>query len=459
MSAMPSLDEERLKALAAAFSGLLLRPGDVGYDEARRVHNGLIDKRPALIARCLGTSDIIGAVGFARENGLEVSVRGGGHNVGGRAVTNGGVMIDLALMKGVHVDPAARTVRAQGGVTWGEFNRDTAVHGLATTGGVISTTGIAGLTLGGGLGWLMGSHGLVVDNLVSVELVTAAGEVLNAGAGQHPDLFWALRGGGGNFGVAASFEYTLHPLREVYGGLVAYPFSAAKEALRFYGKFTASVPDELSVFAGLVHAPDGSGVPLVAFIICHAGAPKRAEADLRPLLGFGSPILTQVGPIPYPAMNMMLDAAYPKGALNYWKASFLRALDGAAIDTMVDRFAACPSPMSGIVLEHFHGAVTRVGVSDTAVPYRDTGFNLVLTSVWTDPATTNANITWTRATYDALAPHFAAKRYVNYLGDDEGGDAVHAAYGPNYARLAQVKRKYDPGNLFRLNQNIAPAVA
>jgi len=458
MSAM-AIDEDRLKALVATFSGALLRPGDGGYEEARRIHNGLIDKRPALIARCLGTSDIIGAVGFARESGLEVSVRGGGHNIGGRAVTNGGVMIDLALMKGVHVDPTARTVRAQGGVTWREFNSETAVHGLATTGGVISTTGIAGLTLGGGLGWLMGSHGLSVDNLLSVELVTAAGEVINASAAHHPDLFWALRGGGGNFGVAASFEYRLHPLREVYGGLIAYPLPAAKEALRFYSKFTASVPDELSVFAGLVHAPDGSGVPLVAFVICHAGPAKRAEADLRPLLAFGSPIMTQVGPMPYPAINMMLDAAYPRGALNYWKASFLRALDGAAIDTMVDRFATCPSPMSSIVIEHFHGAVTRVGVSDTAVPYRDTGFNLVLTSVWTDPTTTDANIAWTRATYDALTPHFAARRYVNYLGDDEAGDAVHAAYGPNYARLAQVKRKYDPNNLFRLNQNITPAVA
>lgn len=459
MSAMPSLDQERLKALAAAFSGMLLRPGEGGYDESRRVHNGLIDKRPALIARCLGTSDIIAALGFARESGLEVSVRGGGHNIGGRAVTNGGVMVDLSLMKGVHVDPATRSVRAQGGVTWREFNRETAVHGLATTGGVISTTGIAGLTLGGGLGWLMGSHGLAVDNLLSVELVTAAGEVINAGAGQHPDLFWALRGGGGNFGVAASFEYKLHPLREVYGGLVAHPLSAAKEAIRFYGKFTESVPDDLSVFAGLVHAPDGSGVPLVAFIICHAGAPKRAEADLRPLLGFGSPVMTQVGPMPYPAINMMLDGAFPKGALNYWKASFLRALDGAAIDTVVDCFAACPSPMSGIVFEHFHGAVTRVGVSDTAVSIRDPGFNLVITSVWTDPTTTDPNIAWTRATYDAMAPHFAARRYSNYLADDEGGEAVHTAYGPNYARLAQVKRRYDPNNFFRLNPNIAPAVA
>ena len=327
MARLGRIDEEPLHSLAATFSGLVLRPGEDGYDEARRIHNGLIDKRPALIARCRGTADIIDALRFARESGLEISVRGGGHNVAGRAVTDGGVMIDLSLMKGIYVDPKARTARAEGGVSWREFNRETAVHGLATTGGVISTTGIAGLTLGGGIGWLLGKHGLSVDNLLSVEVVTAAGEVLTASADEHPDLFWALRGGGGNFGVAASFEFRLHPLQQVFGGLVAHPFHAAKEALRFYGEFTKSVPDELSVFAGVVHAPDGSGVPLVAFIICHAGSQHQAEADLRPLLGFGSPAMVQVGPMPYPAVNMMLDGGFPKGALNYWKASFVRALD------------------------------------------------------------------------------------------------------------------------------------
>jgi len=454
-----SIDEDRVKALAATFSGALLRSGDDGYEEARRVHNGLIDKRPALIARCLETADIVEAIGLARGSGLEISVRGGGHNVAGRAVTNGGLMIDLSLMKGIYVDPKARTVRAQGGVTWREFDRATAVHGLATTGGVISTTGIAGLTLGGGLGFLMGKHGLAVDNLLSVELVTAAGEVLNASAGEHPDLFWALRGGGGNFGVAASFEYRLHPLKQVVGGLVAHPFPAAKDVLRFYRGFTQSVPDELAVFAGLVHAPDGSGVPLAAFVICHAGSVEQAEEDLKPLLGFGSPAMVQVGPMPYPAVNVMLNAGFPKGALNYWKSSFVRALDDKAIDVMVDRFADSPSPMSGIVIEHFHGAVTRVGVSDTAVPHREPGYNLVLTSVWMDPATTEKNIAWTRATYDVMAPHLLKKRYVNYLGDDEAAEAVRAAYGPNYARLAQIKRQYDPNNFFRLNHNIQPAAA
>jgi FAD/FMN-containing dehydrogenase len=453
------IDGDRLKALAATFSGVLLRPGNDEYEEARRVHNGLIDKRPALIACCRGTADIIDALGFARESALEISVRGGGHNVSGRAVTEGGVMIDLSLMKGVHVNPKARTVRAQGGVTWREFNRETAVHGLATTGGVISTTGVAGLTLGGGLGWLLGKHGLSVDNLLSIELVTAAGEALTVGAQEHPDLFWALRGGGGNFGIASSFEFRLHPLRQVLGGLVAHPFSAAKAALRFYREVTAAVPDDLTVFGALVHAPDGSGVPLAAFVICHCGSLEQAEKDVRPLLEFGSPALVQVGPMSYPAMNMILDDAFPRGALNYWKSSFIRVLNDEAIDAMVDRFLACPSPMSGIVIEHFHGAVTRIGASDTAVPHRERGYNLLIASVWADPVTIDGNIAWTRATYAALEPHFVRRRYVNYLGDDEPKDAIQTAYGPNYSRLAEIKRRYDPGNLFRLNQNIEPTAA
>jgi FAD/FMN-containing dehydrogenase len=454
-----SIDGDRFQSLAKAFSGALLRPDDAEYDQARRIHNGLIDKRPALIARCRGTADIVDALGFARDSGLEVSVRGGGHNVAGRAVTEGGLMIDLSLMKGIHVDPAARAVRAQGGVTWGEFNRETAVHGLATTGGVISTTGIAGLTLGGGLGWLMGKHGLSVDNLLSVELATAAGAVLTVTAEEHPDLFWALRGGGGNFGVASSFEFRLHPLRQVLGGVVAHPISAAKEALAFYREFTAAAPDELTVFSGLVHAPDGSGVPLALFGICHCGSPEQAEKDVRPLLGFGSPALVQVGPMPYPAINMMLDAAFPRGALNYWKSSFLRGVNDEVIDAMVDRFAACPSPMSGLLLEHFHGAVTRVGASETAVPHREPGYNYLIASVWLDPATTDQNLVWTRAAFADMEPHFERRRYVNYLGDDEAKDAVRNAYGTNYARLAEVKRRYDPRNLFRLNQNIEPAAA
>lgn len=451
------LNADRLKSLATTFSGPLLRPGDDGYEQARQIHNGLIDKRPALIARCRGTADVADAVVFARESGLEVSVRGGGHNVGGRAVTDGGVMIDLSLMRGIHVDPGARTVRAQGGVTWREFNREAAVHGLATTGGVISTTGIAGLTLGGGLGWLLGKYGLSADNLRSVELVTAAGDVLNATADAHPDLFWALRGGGGNFGVASSFEFAAHPLRQVYGGLIAHPIGAARDLLRFYRDFTRGVPDELTVFAALVHAPDGSGMPLAALIVCHCGDLEQAEKDVRPLRQFGQPAVVQVGPLPYPVINTILDDAFPRGALNYWKSSFLKALDDEAIGAMIDRFATCPSPMSGLVIEHFHGAVTRVGVTATAVPHREPGYNFLAASVWTDPPANGRNIAWARAVYADMEPYFAQRRYVNYLGDDEGADAVRRAYGPNYARLVEVKRRYDPDNLFRLNQNISPA--
>lgn len=448
---------ESLDGLVSSFSGEVLTPADVGYDEARRVHNGFVDKHPAVIARCRGTADITAAIAFARANGLEISIRGGGHNVAGRAVTDGGVMVDLSLMKAIDVDPEARTVRAEGGVVWAEFNDATHAHGLATTGGVISTTGIAGLTLGGGLGWLMPRFGLAADNLLSVELVTADGQVLTVSEGEHPDLFWALRGGGGNFGVAASFTYRLHPLTEVTAGLVAHPFDAAGDVLRFYRDFTGAISDDLMVVAGLVHAPDGSGVPLAAIAVCHAGSPEDASTELKPLLEFGSPALAQVGPMPYPAANTMLDAGYPRGVLNYWKSSFLRGLDDGLIDALIDRFARCPSPMTAALIEHFHGAVARVGVSDTAVPHREAGYNMVITSVWTDPATTDANIAWTRESFAAVRSYLATRRWLNYLDDDDAADAVRAAYGPNYARLAEVKRRYDPDNLFRLNHNIEPA--
>ena len=456
MATAVALDVDRVEALSASFAGTLLRPGDNGYEDARSVHNGLIDKRPALIARCRGTADVADAIALAREAGLEISVRGGGHNVAGRAVTEGGLMIDLADMKGIHVDPVARTIRAQGGVTWAEFNRETAIHGLATPGGTVSTTGIAGLTLGGGLGWLTGSYGLAADNVLSIELVTADGEVLNVTADSHPDLFWALRGGGGNFGVATSFEYRLHPLREVVGGVIAYPFDAAGDVLRFYRDSTQSYSDELGVVCGLIHAPDGSGTKLAVLAICHAGAPEQAEKDLAPLRAFGEPVLTEVGPMPYPVVNTLLDPAYPRGALNYWKSSFLKGLDDELIDATVDAFVSAPSPMTLIAFEHFHGAVTRVGVTDTPVPHREVGYSVLITSVWTDPGETNENIAWTQAAFDAMRPFFVDRRWLNYFSDDDQADAVRAAYGPNYDRLVEVKRSYDPDNVFHLNHNIDP---
>jgi FAD/FMN-containing dehydrogenase len=457
MTTVAAVDAERIETLSQNFSGLLLSPTDEGYEVARLVHNGLIDKRPALIARCRGAADVATAVDFARQAGLEISVRGGGHSIAGRCVTTGGLMIDLAEMKGMYVDPDAGTIRAQGGVLWSEFNRETAAHGLAVTGGAISTTGIAGLTLGGGLGWLMGIHGLAADNLISVELVNADGAVLNVTEESDPDLFWALRGGGGNFGVATSLQYRLHPLREVVGGLVAHPFEAAGDVLRFYRDFTASAPDELTVFAGLVYAPGSTDVRLAALVVCHAGSQEQAEKDLAPLRAFGDPIVAEVGPMPYPVMNTLLDDGFPRGALNYWKSSFVKSLDDELIDVAIDRFESTPSPLNAILFEHFHGAVTRVGATDTAVPHREEGYNLVLPSVWLDPADTDSNITWTRATFDALRPHLANRRWLNYFSDDDGADAVRAAYGPNYDRLVEVKRRHDPENVFYLNHNIDPA--
>jgi len=317
MTSSPSIAESAAE-LARGFSGQVLRPEDPGYDDARKVHNGLVDKRPILIARCRGTADVVDAVQFASTHDLEIAVRGGGHNVAGRATVEGGVMIDLALMKGIHVDPGQRLVRAQGGTTWADLNRETQLHGLAVTGGVVSTTGIAGLTLGGGIGWLMGKYGLALDNLHSVELVTAEGRVLQVSAKEHPDLFWAVRGGGGNFGVVTSFEYRLFPVGPlVAGGLIAYPFDSAREMLRFYRDFTASVPDEQTLAATLVHAPDGSGTKLAAMVGCYSGSPAEGEVATRPVKEFGSPVMDELGSMPYCQVNSMLDAGYPKGALSY----------------------------------------------------------------------------------------------------------------------------------------------
>ena len=442
--------------LAPTFTGQLLQPSDTGYDEARRVHNGLIDKRPALVARCFGTADVADAVKLARTLNLEVAVRGGGHNVAGRATIDGGVMIDLAPMKGIYVDPAARTVRAQGGVLWKELNRETQVHGLATTGGVVGTTGIAGLTLGGGLGWLMPKYGLALDNLRSAELVMADGRVVRASQDEDPDLFWAIRGGGGNFGIAASLEFNVHPVGPtVTGGLALHPFARARDVLRFYRDATASAPDELTMFAGLIHGPDAS--PLSGIIAAHCGSLSDGAAVLQSIKAFGPPVMDAIGPMPYTALNQMIDGGYPRGALNYWKSSFLRELSDAAIDTMIECYARVPSVMAGIILEHAHGAMTRVGVSDTAFPHRATGYNMLFLTQWKEQADSEACIAWTRESYAAMKPFFATGRYVNYLDDDEAGDPAADAYGPNYARLRQIKAKFDPTNFFHHNQNVRPA--
>jgi len=443
--------------LAKTFSGQLLQPSDMGYDVARKVHNGLIDKRPALIARSRGVADVVDAIRLARAEDLGVAVRGGGHNVAGRATIDGGVMIDLSLMKGLYVDPRTRSARAQGGSTWNDFNRETQLHGLATTGGVVSSTGIAGLTLGGGLGWLMGKHALALDNLLSVELVLADGRVVRADENENGDLFWALRGGGGNFGVATTLEYRLHEVGPaITGGLIAYPFEDAWDVLRYFRDVTAKLSDEFTVFGGLVHAPDGSGAKLAAIVLCHCGTLVEGERAVQPIKAFGEPAMDAIAAMPYSQMNSMLDAGYPQGALNYWKSNFLAALTDEAIRTMIDCFAKCPTAMGQLLIEHFHGAVTRVGPTATAFPHRAAGYNLLVLSQWMDPAQNEACIKWARDSYGALQPFMGTGRYVNYFDDDEQDEAVVTAYGPNYLRLQQVKTAYDPENFFRMNQNIPP---
>jgi FAD/FMN-containing dehydrogenase len=442
--------------VAAAFTGQLLKPVDTGYDEARLVHNGLIDKRPGLIARCRGTADVADAVRLARALNLEVAVRGGGHNVAGRATIDGGLMIDLAPMRGIYVDAQRRTARAQGGVLWKEFNRETQLHGLATTGGVVGSTGIAGLTLGGGLGWLMPKYGLALDNLLSAEIVLADGSVKRASADENPDLFWAIRGGGGNFGVAASFEFALHPVGPIIaGGLVAHPLQRGVEVLKFFREQCAAAPDELMLLAGLLFAPDGSGAKLVGIVAAHAGSLEEGEAAQRPIKAFGPPVMDAMGPIPYCDQNGLLDGAFPKGALSYWKAQFLTDLSDDAIRVLVDRFDACPTPLSQIVIEHFHGAASRVPVDATACAMRVSGFNVAIIAQWTDPKDTARCTAWCRDTHTALKPFLARMRYVNYLEDD-AGDSTAEVYGSNYPRLRALKAKFDPDNFFHTNVNVKP---
>jgi hypothetical protein len=447
---------EAVATAAPSFTGRLLLPSDHEYEERRRVHNGLIDKFPAVIAACHGVADVADAVRLARTLDLEVSVRGGGHNVAGRATIERGLMIDLSPMKGIRVDVSARTVRAQGGVLWKELNRETQLHGLATTGGVVGSTGIAGLTLGGGLGWLMPKYGLALDNLRAADIVMADGSVLCASADENADLFWAIRGGGGNFGIAVSLEYALHEVGPmITGGAVAHPLPRALDALRFYRDTCASLPDEVMLVAALQTAPDGSGTKMLGIAGGHCGSLEEGEAAFRPLKAFGPPVMDLIGPMPYAALNGMLDPAFPKGAFSYWKAQFLTDLSDDAIRTIVAGFQACPSPMSFVIIEHFHGAASRVPMDATASTMRVTGFNVVIASQWAGSAETERNIAWARDTFASLTPYLAPTRYVNYLeGDAPNADAV--VYGPNLGRLRALKTKYDPGNFFRHNVNILP---
>jgi FAD/FMN-containing dehydrogenase len=451
----PILGEAAVDAFRAELRGRLLRPAEAEYDTARRVWNGMIDRRPALIARCTGVADVLRSVAFAREQDLLVAVRGGGHNAAGLAVCDGGLVIDLSPMKGIRVDPARRTVQAQAGVTWGEFDRETQAFALATTGGAISTTGIAGLTLGGGLGWLMRRFGMACDNLLAADVVTADGRLLTASAEDNADLFWGLRGGGGNFGIVTSFTYRLHPVGPVLGGMLVHPAPRARDVLRFYRDFTREAPDELIAFAGLMTSPDG--MPIVAVLPTYTGDLAAAESVVGPLRRFGPPVADDVGPLAYTQLQTMLDAAFPPGWQVYWRSDFLADPNDEAIDVLLDHFARVPSPLSAILVEHFGGAVNRVGPEDTAFDHRDAQYNLAIVARWTDPAEAERNIAWARDLSAAMRP-FTRGVYVNYLGVGEGSDRVRAAYRPaTYARLARLKATYDPTNFFRLNQNIAPS--
>jgi len=450
------IDPSHIDQLRAACRGTIITSADAGYDAARRIWNASVDKRPGVIVRCSGVADVIAAVKFAREHGVLVAIRGGGHNVGGRALCDGGLVIDLSAMKGIHVDAKGKRVRAQPGVTLGELDRETHVFGLAVPAGVVSKTGIAGLTLGGGVGWLVRKHGLTVDNVLSFEVVTAEGDVLSVSADEHPDLFWALRGGGGNFGVVTSFEYRAHPLSMVLGGLVLHQRAHAIEVLKFYRDFTARTPDELGTYAALLHGPDGT--PLVGFAACYAGDLAEGERVLAPLRKFGSPVMDVIQPMPFPVMQTIFDAAVPEGNQNYWKSTFIRELSDAAIETIVTHANAATSPLTGILIEKYGGVGSRVPGDATAFAQRHADYDLGILTQWTDPADSARHIAWTRGFAAAMEPFRSGAYLLNFLGECED-DAIRAAFGANYDRLVAVKTKYDPSNFFRVNQNIAPMSA
>ena len=449
------LSQESVARLAADFRGELVRPSDPDYDAARRVWNGMIDRYPALIARCAGVADVLAAVAFARAQGLLLAIRGGGHSASGNGVCDGGLVVDLSRLKGIRVDPVARTARAEAGVTWAEFDAETQAFGLATTGGVVGTTGIAGLTLGGGIGWLMRKHGLTCDNLLSADVVTADGRFLTASATENADLFWGLRGGGGNFGVVTSFKFELHQVGPtVLAGGVVHPIAKARELYRFFREFTATVPDELTLYFSLVGDPDHGPVAMIDG--CYAGPIAMGEAVLRPVRDFGPP-LTDYGFAPMTYREFQGGSAFPFGGRNYWKTSFLRDLSDDAFVTLAAQFAEAASlDTCFVIVEHMGGAINRIGAEETAYPHRDVEYNLGIVATGFAQADDDRHVAWVRATWEAMQPFAREASYLNYLGD-EGTDRVKAAYGAaTYDRLVALKNQYDPTNLFRVNQNIRP---
>lgn len=445
-----------VEVLRPRLRGQLLRPGDADYETARKIHNGMIDRRPGVIARCNGTADVMRALEFGIQKGVPISVRCGGHGVAGFAVCDGGVMIDLSAMTSVYVDAARRTARAEGGVNWGQFDHETQAFGLATTGGLVRTTGIAGLTLAGGHGFLMRKFGLACDNLLSADVLTADGRVVRASQSENSDLFWALRGGGGNFGVVTSFEYCLHELGSVLGGLLMFPFDQARAVLRFYDEFSASAPDELGVLAALGTLPDGTKA--VVHPICYSGPLDAGERALEPLRKFTSPIMDQVQAMAYTSVQSLVENFNRRGLRNYWKMVYVKELNDRAIEIMTEMYARNRAPHTHIVVYTFGGAVSRVPPEETAVAYRDARHALIAIGMWEDAADDEAQIEWVREFARSLQPFSSGGFYPNYESDAADVHLV-AAYGPEkYERLAKVKRKYDPSNVFRLNQNIRPAV-
>ena len=446
--------EEAVSALQATLRGALLTESSPGYEESRSVWNGMTDKRPALIAQCQDTADVVAVVNFAREHDLLVAVRGGGHSIAGHSVCDGGLLIDLASINGVRVDPARRTARAGGGAKWIDFDHETQAYGLATTGGTNSDTGIGGLTLGGGLGWLAGKYGLTCDNLISADLVTADGKIIQANATENSDLFWALRGGSGNFGIVTSFEYQLHEVSTVLAGVLVYPFDKAKEVLRFYGEFSKSIPDELNTIGVLLTLPDGMKVAAVA--VCYNGDIQEGERVLRPLQDVGPPIAVQLAPMPYLAAQTMLDASFPRGRQYYWKAHLCGEITDAVIDPMIDWFEKVPSSFSALGFQQLGNAANRVAPDETAFSHRDALYDFLMLSGWEDPASAEENIQWTRNVHEAVLPGLHSGVYVNGLGQDSAAQTTSAFRADTYQRLLTLKEKYDPKNFFRLNPNIQP---
>ncbi|MDQ4005134.1 MAG: FAD-binding oxidoreductase [Actinomycetota bacterium] len=451
-----------IEQLRDRVAGTVIAPEDEGYEESRKVYNAMIDRRPRVVVRCTQASDVVAAVDFARDNELGVAVRGGGHSVPGFGTGDDAVVADLSGMQHVTVDPERRTARAQGGATWGVFNDATHVHGLASTGGIVSTTGVGGLTLGGGIGYLARGLGLSCDNLLSAELVTADGRTITASERENEDLFWAIRGGGGNFGVVTSFEFRLHPIREIYGGPIFFELDQARNLLEFYRDYIKDAPEEMGGFPAFQIAPplpfipeDRHGEKFAIFVTCWAGPMEEGEKALQPIHDVAPVVAEHVGPMPYPALNSAFDALYPPGLQHYWKANFVTDLTDKAIDAHVDHGSQVPVVQSTVHIYPVNGACHRVPANATAFAYREANFATVIAGMWPDPAQNEENIKWVRDYYDATAPLSEEGGYVNFMSEDDQ-DRIKSNYRGNYDRLVSVKGKYDPDNMFRLNQNINP---